>query len=176
MKLDLPWITKEMQKQINHRNKIVKKRDINELFKLDNNSDFSIALQEILINDCIEKYNPTNLNHVEKTLFLCMFLEDAGQSGTILNFLQEQYADYTIEVIEALFEIGAIKSANIIKQAVELLPKDGTWFYKYADENTEKLMSKLNSEFSNYPDGYMRDLYRIYAEKHKEKLINPKLV
>lgn len=176
MKVDLPWITKEMQEQINQQNKIVEKRDINELFKLDDNSDFSIVLKEIIINDCTEKYNPTNLNHVEKTLFLCMFLEDSGQSGTILNFLQEQYPNYKNEVIEALFEIGAIISANIIKQAVQLLPKDGTWFYKYADENTKKLMSKLDSEFSNYPDGYMRDLYRIYAEKHKEKIINPKLV
>lgn len=29
---------------------------------------------------------------------------------------------------------------------------------------------KFDSEFSNYPDGPMEDLYFKYAEKHKNKL------
>lgn len=72
---------------------------------------------------------------------------------------------------KSLNEIGAIKSAKIIKQAIELLPENNRWFFENSDEYSEKLMEKLDSEFSNYPDGSMRDLYRKYAEEHKSELL-----
>ena len=141
---------------------------IESLFQLTDNEDFSIALYEILNNQC--NYNPDTLNSVQRVLFLCMHLENAGQADHILNFLQEEFPDYADEVVKALFEIGAKKSAELIKQAIELLPQNGTWFFKIADENSQNLMGKLDREFSNYPDGLMCDLYRKYAEKHKSDL------
>ena len=159
---------KLINNELSLRDKIVKELDIDALFQLTDNGDFAIALMEILNNQC--DYDPDTLNHVQKVLFLCIQLENAGQADSILGFLQEDYPDYTGEAVNALNEIGAIKSAEIIKQAIELLPKDGTWFYETADKNSEELMEKLDSEFSNYPDGRMRDLYRKYAEKHQHDL------
>lgn len=67
-------------------------------------------------------------------------------------------------------EIGATKSSEIIKQAIGLLPKDGSWFYDSSNQNSEELMAKLDKEFSDYPDGSMRDLYRKYAEKYRNEI------
>ena len=164
----LPWMTEEIKNELRHRDKIVKDQDMDGLFQLTDNADFSIALHEILNNQC--NYNPVTLNHTQRVLFLCMHLENAGQADHILSFLQEDFPDYTDEAVKALYEIGATKSAEIIKQAVELLPKNGIWFFKVADENSQTLMGKLDWEFSGYPDGSMRDLYRKYAEKHRNDL------
>ena len=160
-----PWMNKEMKNQIQRRDKIVKDQNIEGLFLLTDNDDFSIALYEILNNRC--NYNPDTLNSTQKVLFFCMHLENAGQADHILGFLQEDFSKYADEAVNALNEIGASKSALIIQEAIKLLPEKGSWFFDNADENSRNLMSKLDSEFSSYPDGPMRDLYRKYAERHR---------
>ncbi len=166
---DLPWMTDEIKHKMRQRDKIVKDQNMEGLFNLTDNDDFSMALFEILNNQC--NYNPDALNPVQRVLFLCFHLENAGQADHILNFLQEDFPDYCEEVVKALFEIGAVKSAEIIKKAVELLPEDGSWFFDSADERSQNLMSKLDREFSGYPDEPMRDLYRKYAEKNRSYLV-----
>ena len=159
---------KEIEKAIKLRDKIVKKQDIDALFELTDIDDFDIGLFEILSNQC--NYNPLHLKGAKRTLLLCMFLENYGQSDSILNFINDEFTDFNDEIVNALNEIEAFKSAEIIKQAIELLPKGGTWFFDVADEETKKLMSKFDSRFSDYPDGKMSILYRKYAEAHKEEL------
>lgn len=151
------------------RDKIVNDEDIEGLFSLKDNSDFSIALYEILVKRHDE--NPNLLNSKQLNLFLCMHLENAGQADSILSFLQEWFPEQKEQIIKSLNQIGAIKSAEIIKKAVELLPKNNSWFFENSDEHSEKLMEKWDSEFSSYPDGSMRDLYRKYAEEHKSKFL-----
>ena len=162
---ELPWMTEDIKNKIRHRDKIVKDQDIESLFQLPDNDDFSIALYEILNNKC--DYKPDALNPSQRVLFLCMHLENAGQADHILGFLQEDFSEFAGQAVSALKEIGATKSAEIIKQAVELLPNNGSWFFDNADENSQNLMSKLDREFSSYPDGLMRDLYRKYADNHR---------
>lgn len=157
-----------MKNEIRRRDKIVRQEDLESLFSLTDNSDFSIALYEILVNRYDEK--PNSLNSIQLNLFLCMHLENAGQADSILTFLQEWFPEQREQVINSLQEIGAIKSAKIIKQAVELLPEDNSWFFQSSDKDSEELMDKLDSEFSDYPDGPMQDLYRKYAEDYRSEL------
>ncbi|AQS94034.1 hypothetical protein BXQ17_08130 [Polaribacter sp. BM10] len=164
----LSWMTEEIKNELIIRDKIVENEDIESLFSLKDNSDFSIALFEIL-----QKRNekePNSLNEIELNLFLCMNLENAGQADSILTFLQEWFPEQNEKVIKSLNEIGATKSSEIIKKAVELLPENGSWFFESSDENSEKLMIKFDSEFSSYPDGPMEDIYRKYAEKNRNEL------
>ncbi|PKH52853.1 hypothetical protein CXF68_20070 [Tenacibaculum sp. Bg11-29] len=162
---DLSWITDEMKDEVGKRDKIVSDEDIEGLFLLNDNSDFSIALHEILVNRNDE--NQDSLNQTQLNLFLSMHLENASQADSILTFLQEWFPDKEKQIIKSLNEIGAIKSSEIIKQAIDLLPQDRSWFYESSDENSEKLMDKLDREFSDYPDGSMSYLYRKYAEKNR---------
>ena len=164
----LSWMTEEMKNEISLRDKIVEKEDIESLFSLNDNSDFSIALYEILVKRNRKK--PDSLNEIELNLFLCMHLENAGQADSILTFLQEWFPEQNEKVIKSLNEIGASKSSEIIKKAIELLPENGTWFFESSNEESERIMSELDSEFSNYPDGSMRNLYRKYAEKNRNEL------
>lgn len=164
----LSWMTEEMKNEILLRDKIVEKEDIESLFSLNDNSDFSIALYEILVNRNEKK--PNSLNETELNLFLCMHLENAGQADSILTFLQEWFPEQKEKVIKSLNEIGATKSSEIIKKAIELLPKNDSWFFESSNEESERIMSELDSDFSNYPDGPMKNLYRKYAEKHWNEL------
>jgi len=164
----LSWITDEMKDEIRKRDKIVNEENMEVLFLLGDNSYFSIALHQILVNR-FDK-NPNSLNPIQLNLFLCMHLENAGQADSILSFLQEWFPEQKEQIIKSLNEIGATKSSEIIKQAVELLPKNGSCFFENSDENSEILMSKLDRDFSNYPDGSMIDLYRKYTEKHRNKI------
>ena len=157
-----------MKNEINLRDKIIEKEDIERLFSLNDNSDFSIALYEILVKRNEKK--PDSLNEIELNLFLCMHLENAGQADSILTFLQEWFPEQNEKVIKSLNEIGATKSSKIIKKAVELLPENGSWFFESSNKESEKIMSELDSEFSNYPDGSMRNLYRKYADKNRNEL------
>ena len=70
----------------------------------------------------------------------------------------------------ALKRMGAVKSAKCIEQATALLPTDNQWFYEVADENSQALLEHIDRKFSGYPDGFMPDLYRAYAERHRELL------
>lgn len=164
----LSWMTEEMKDAIRKRDKIVQEENIEKLFSLQDNSDFSIVLYEILVNRYDK--NPNSLNPIQLNLFLSMHMENAGQSDSILSFLQEWFPEHKEHVVKSLDEIGAIKSSKIIKQAIELLPKNDSWFFDSSDEHSERIMMKFDSEFSNYPDGPMEDLYFKYAEKHKNKL------
>ncbi|WP_165750308.1 DMP19 family protein [Cellulophaga sp. Z1A5H] len=167
----LSWMTEEMKDAIRDREKIVQEENIEKLFSLRDNSDFSIALYEILVNR--HDKNPNSLNQIQLNLFLSMHMENAGQADSILSFLQERFPEHKEQIVKSLNEIGAIKSSKIIKQAIELLPENDSWFFDSSDENSERIMMKLDSEFSNYPDGPMEDLYFKYAEKHKNKLEKP---
>ncbi|WP_064967505.1 DMP19 family protein [Tenacibaculum ovolyticum] len=164
----LSWMTNEMKYEVGKRDKIVSDEDVEGLFLLNDNSDFSIALHEILVNRNDE--NSDSLNQTQLNLFLSMHLENASQTDSILTFLQEWFPDKEKQIIKSLNEIGAIKSSEIIKQAIDLLPQDRSWFYESSDENSEKLMDKLDREFSDYPDGSMSDLYRKYAKKNRRDI------
>ena len=164
----LSWMTEEMKNHLLQRDKIVKEQDIDALFRLDDTSDFAIALHEILIHRY--ENNSNTLPPIQLNLFLCMHLENAGQADHILSFLQEWFPQHAVDVVGALNEIGAVKSAQLIKQAVELLPKDGSWFFTSADENSRTLMAKIDHEFSSYPDGMLRDFYRRYAENNRSDM------
>ncbi|MCL5128001.1 hypothetical protein [Algibacter sp. L4_22] len=161
----LSWITDEIKYEMQKRDKIVSNEDIESLFSLSDNSDFSFALHEILVNRYDK--NPNSLNPKQLNLFLCMQLENAGQADSILSFLQEWFPEQKEQVVISLNEIGATKSAKIIKQAIELIPKDNTWSFETSDEESEEKMMQFDSDFSDYPDGFMRDLYRKYADDNK---------
>lgn len=165
----LSWVTDEMVEEIKISNEIVKNEDFESLFSLLDNGDFSIALHEILVNRYDK--NPNDLNQVQLNLFLCMHMENAGQADSILTFLQEWFPQYNEQIIISLREIGAFKSSSIIKQAVELLPKDGSWFFKSSNESSEKVMMELDRNFSSYPDGPMSILYYKYANKHRNEVV-----
>jgi len=143
-------------------------KDVDKLFKLKDNSAFSIALHQILVG--LYEENPKQLNKYQLNLFLCMHLENSGQSCGILSCLQDWFPEHLNKFVSALHEIDASKSADTIEKAIELLPENGSWFFEKANEKSQLLMRKYDGYFSDYPDGNMPDLYRKYAENNKKNI------
>lgn len=144
-------------------------KDIDALYKLENNAAFSIALYQIL--DSLYDHNPEQLNRHQLNLFLCMHLENSGQSCGILGCLQEWFPQHLDKFVPALRDINAQQCADAIEKAIKLLPEDGSWFFKSADEQSKQELEEYDRIFSNYPDGNMPNIYRKYAERYKDEVI-----
>jgi len=149
---------------------IGKSNDGDKLYRLSENQAFSIALHQILNN--LYEADPNGLNEPQMNLFLSMHLENSGQSCGMLACLQEWFPQHLNKFVPALKEIKALKSALAVEKAINLLPEDGSWFFESANDSTKFLMREYDCYFSDYPDGSMPDLYRAYAEEHKEAILN----
>jgi hypothetical protein len=166
----LTWISDERKAHLNYLDQIVENRNLVALYDLKDNSEFSTTLHQMLVNKYDE--NKNSLNQNQMTLFLCMHLENSGQSSSTLSFFQEWFPEHTNKVVSALKDIGAFNSSIIIEKAIKLLPEDGSWFCDVADENTQNQFDELDKQFSNYPDNSMPNLYRKFAEKWKGDIIS----
>ena len=82
------WTEKEVQMQ-----NIIKNRDWNALFSMDENDDFSWTLEQILQSFVTKSVNGTldlsNLTHTQKVLFLVLEVESATQADALPNFLKK---------------------------------------------------------------------------------------
>ena len=179
--IKMPISKKEMQRQWAEKEaqmkNIIKNRDWNALFAMDENDDFSWTLEQILwsfVTNRVEgNFDISNLNHTQKTLFLVLELENATQADALLSFF-EDFAIYGREAVQALEEIGAAQCAAALNAVVDTLPNG--IFPKGDKEFWDSLMSGKNSDiwdkadnvFTDYTDGKFSDLCRTYAEAHRD--------
>ena len=148
------WAEKEAQIQ-----NIVKNRDWNALFAMDENGDFSWTLEQLLwsfvTNRVDGNLDISNLSHTQRVLFLVLELESATQADALLNFFEEGFAIYGREAVQALEEVGASQCAAALNAVVDTLPNG---IYPKGDkEFWDSIMSGKNS-----------DLCRTYAEAHRD--------
>ena len=114
------WAEKEAQIQ-----NIVKNRDWNALFAMDENGDFSWTLEQLLwsfvTNRVDGNLDISNLSHTQRVLFLVLELESATQADALLNFFEEGFAIYGREAVQALEEVGASQCAVALNAVVDTL-------------------------------------------------------
>ena len=167
------WAEKEAQIQ-----NIVKNRDWNALFAMDENGDFSWTLEQLLwsfvTNRVDGNLDISNLSHTQRVLFLVLELESATQADALLNFFEEGFAIYGREAVQALEEVGASQCAAALNAVVDTLPNG---IYPKGDkEFWDSIMSGKNSDvwdkadrvLADYTDGWFPDLCRTYAESHRD--------
>lgn len=167
------WAEKEAQMQ-----NIIKNRDWNALFALDENDDFSWTLEQILwsfVTDRVDgNLDISKLNHTQKVLFLVLELESATQADTLLNFFEEGFAVYGREAVQALEEVGASQCAVALNAVVDTLPNGiypkgnkEFWDAIMSGKNSD-IWDKADSVLVDYTDGRFPDLCRTYAEAHRD--------
>ncbi len=110
------------------------------------------------------------MNHTQKTLFLCMVLEDHCQADGILSLTEEENLFFLMpEMKGALTEISAVKTAQALQEFIDYMPQqtfenhiipEWDWFM---DEKNSEVIESIDSKISNYPDGLLRVLYREYV-------------
>lgn len=179
----MPMSKKELQKQWAEKEaqiqNIIKNRDWNALFAMDENLDFSCALDQMLWSSVTEiedgNFDISNLNHTQRVLFLVMALENATQADALPNFF-EDFASYGREAVQALQEVGAFQCAEALNAVVDTMP-DGI-YPKGDEEFWDSIMSgknsdiwdKANSVLVDYTDGWFPDLCRTYTEVHQDMI------
>ena len=167
------WAEKEAQKQ-----SIIKNRDWDALFAMDENEDFSLTLEGILwplvTNREDGNLDLSNLNHTQKVLFLVQQLESATQADALPNFFEEGFALYGREAVQALEEIGAIQCATVLRAVVDTLPNgiypkgDNDFWESIMTGKNSEIWDKADSVLTDYTDGWFPDLCRTYAETHRD--------
>ena len=157
---------------------IIKNRDWNALFSMDENDDFSWTLEQILWSFVTKSVNGaldlSNLTHTQKVLFLVLELESATQADALPNFFEEGFAVYGREAVQALEEVGASQCAVALNAVVDTLsngiyPKGDKEFWDsiMSGKNSE-IWDKANSVLVDYTDGRFSDLCHTYAETHRD--------
>ena len=143
-----------------------KKKEKKGLLEITDIKDLACELNERLLDKCDDNDQPINMTHPQRVIFLCVMIENAGQADMISEFF-ESYPTYYDEVVSALTEIGAVKSAELIRSAINLIPKEGVFSLDEESEEWEKIMD-IDEKFAFYPDGLLAILYFCYVHKHKK--------
>lgn len=167
------WAEKEAQMQ-----NIIKNRDWNALFAMDESDDFSWTLEQILwsfvTNRADGNLDLSNLTHTQKVLFLVLELENATQADALPSFFEEGFAVYGREAVQALEEVGASQCAVTLNAVVDTLP-DGIypkgdkefWDSTMSGKNSD-IWNKADRVFVDYTDGRFSVLCHTYAQAHRD--------
>ncbi len=151
-------------------------RDLDEIFALEDDTDFSIALSSALSDWTEFGERLDAISSEAQVFYLCNALDEKVNSDGLFGFLIESYGRWTPETVDALETIGAPRTADILRRAIALFP-DGPFPRDYEerenlllDENASysEECNKLDSEFYAYPDGVLQDLYTSYARNHRD--------
>lgn len=169
---------KLLQKEREHWERIIKERDLEKLFQLEDNVDFSYGLYQIIYKeyeDCGKQIDA--LSHAKRTIWLCMFLDEVASLDGVISFFESGYgwyAQYAGRTVAALKEIGAPKYAELFQQAIDILPEELCNGTDQSFEKVEDLMwdqlNEIENQLYDYPDGNINDLIRNYAVAHRSEL------
>ena len=168
------WAEKEAQMQ-----NIIKNRDWSALFAMDENDDFLWTLEQMLWSFVTNRedgnFDISNLNHMQKVLFLVRELENATQADALPNFF-EDFEIYGREAVHALEEVGASQCAAALNAVVDTLPNgiypkgDKEFWDSIMSGKNSDIWDKANSVLVDYTDGWFPDLCRTYTEVHQDMI------
>jgi hypothetical protein len=148
--------------------RIIESKDANALCKLslDDFTELSIALTY----DYYYEMPFESLNSHQKTLFLCMAVEDSCQADGILSLLEQENVFFALpEAVDEFLKISSPITAKELDKFLDLMPK-GTFEdrvmpeYEWFSENAEReeAAENIESAISDYPDGLTRELLWKY--------------
>lgn len=135
-----------------------------------NADDLREVLNELMYSRFIEKPFDT-LNGVQRTLFLCITLEDTCQADGILGLTDNEDVFFALpELCAVLKKLGAPKTARALQKFMKLLPEDTfskrvmpEWAWFFESTAREKRIKKYDARISGYPDGAMKTIYHRYV-------------
>lgn len=114
-----------------------------------------------LMYDFISLKKLSEMNEVQKTLYLAARLEDICQADGLPSLSEDEEIWKALpEIEEAYRRLGAVKTAEYIREFISLLPEGSVpeweWFFESESAGTVKA---LDRKISDYPDGAMSSLY-----------------
>lgn len=156
--------------------RLMKMRNLDEIFALEDDTDFCIALSSALDDWAEYGEELDRLSPEAQVFYLCDALESKVNNDGIYGFILESYGHWAPETVDALETIGAPKTADILRRAIALLP-DGVCPKDNIERETilldnddyySEAYGVLDEEFYACPDGDLQGLYAAYAREHRD--------
>lgn len=156
--------------------RLMEMRDLDEIFALEDDTDFCIALSSALADWTEYGERLDRLSPEAQVFYLCDALESKVNNDGFFGFISESYGRWAPETVDALETISAPKTADILRRAIALLP-DGVCPRDYIERETilldnddyySEAYGVLDEEFYACPDGDLQGLYAAYAREHRD--------
>jgi hypothetical protein len=149
---------------------------VDQILNLDNETKIIIALSEKTALK-IEQVGYKNLTETEKVFFCVYWLEGEVNNGGLNQYFFNSAGDHAQETVNALMEIGANYTAELLKQSftvfAEKIPfkdrnKRQDQLFSIGEEN-EEFLDELDSKYYRYTDP-VGSLLVDYIKKHKSQI------
>lgn len=162
---------KQLRREWAELERIRDERDMAALFALSDPSDFSWVLGEILWRESGEFDALDAPDSPKRTLWLCSMFWEMDEADGVLSLFESRYAQYAPQIVGAFKELGAPKYAELIEQAMALLPErllsgEDPSFAQLTPEIWDRL-DEIEYGLSDYPDGNLNLLIYRYAHAHQ---------
>lgn len=122
-----------------------------------------------LMYDFIFRKKLSEMNEIQKTLYLAARLEDTCQADALPSLSEDGELWKALpEIAKAYHSLGAVKTAECIDKFISLLPGDDVpeWEWFFEGEIAEAIKD-IDGEISDYPDGAMSGYYVKYLSDKK---------
>ena len=150
--------------------------DLEDIWKLTDQTDFLIAINERLNERTDYGDHLERLSVEEQVFYICNLLMEEVNNGGFEQFLYNSSGDHAHRVEECLRTIGADKTADICHTAFSAfgkpIPQERSKREKFLDkmesEEISEVLSDCDDQFYDYPDPLEELCYRfIVANKSK---------
>ena len=108
-----------VEKSINDFDKLWCMADLAEIWKIKDKTDFIISLYGYLANKCEYGDKIENLSSYEKVIYFCQAFEGEINNGGFSQFFYNSIGDFSLETIDSLRSIGAIKTSELLKKLLQ---------------------------------------------------------
>jgi len=134
--------------------------DFDDIWKIENENNFLIAMNGWLCKKCDYGENIEKLSHAERVFYVVFELEAEVNNGGFSQYLYNSSGNFANEIVKALSEIGADKTSDICDKAFAALggeiPEDWELRQEKLEsmitDEVDEILSECDSEFYNYPD------------------------
>ncbi len=155
-------------------NIIRNKKTIKEIWQIEKISDFLSALSEYINEKCHYGERISLLSKPEKVFYITQSLEMEVNNGGFSQFFFNFSGNFSNELTETFYEIGAKKTAEICQKAIAILQKDipldrderVKMLKKYESQEIRKVWEECDKEFYEYQED-LKNLSYEYVQKNK---------
>lgn len=145
-----------------------------EIWTIPDANDLIIALNDYVAEKCEYGDRMDVLSAPERVFYIAQSLEMEVNNGGFSQFFYNSSGDFSGELVAALTEIGALKTAEICKKALAAygreLPADRDERCDLLDElesdEIDELLEECDNAFYDYEDD-LNALNHAYVLKHK---------
>ncbi len=153
---------------------IISKHDTKRLLALGDSEKENFLL--VLNYDYLSAMPLSELNEVQKTLFLASRLEDVCQADSLPSLAEDAKIFLALPEIKSAYEkLGAVKTAALLDEFISLVPEgfvpEWEWF---SEPQRKDIINRIDGGICDYPDGVMSRYYVEYISvpKNAEMLLD----